>query len=94
MIAGLWKLNWKTKINSNVLWRNFWMVMTFSVEDFGWFCISRLQRSLIFNADFFDTWTSDGSSALWMLVLTTCSLASRNIFEHKFHGWFFDSLNA
>ncbi|CAB4444095.1 unnamed protein product [Rhizophagus irregularis] len=36
--------------------------------------------------DFFDTWTSDGSSALWMLVLTTCSLASRNIFEHKFHG--------
>ncbi|CAB4479529.1 unnamed protein product [Rhizophagus irregularis] len=26
--------NRKTKINSNILWRNFWMVITFSVEDF------------------------------------------------------------
>ncbi|CAB4421726.1 unnamed protein product [Rhizophagus irregularis] len=80
------------------------MVMTFAVEDF-WMVLyfqtpqnfdKGRQRSfsLIFNADFFDTWTSDESSALWMLVLTTCSLASRNIFEHKFHGWFFDSLNA
>ncbi|CAB4435226.1 unnamed protein product [Rhizophagus irregularis] len=82
--------NRKTKINSNVLWRNFWMVMTFSVEDF-WMLSSVFPDSTL---DFFDTWTSDGSSALWMLVLTTCSLASRNIFEHKFHGWFFDSLNA
>ncbi|CAB4445179.1 unnamed protein product [Rhizophagus irregularis] len=32
--------------------------------------------------------------ALWRLVSTTCSLVSRDIFEHGFHGWFFDSLNV
>ncbi|CAB4389522.1 unnamed protein product [Rhizophagus irregularis] len=31
--------------------------------------------------------------ALWRLILMTCSLVSRDIFEHGFHGWFFDFLN-
>ncbi|CAB5394340.1 unnamed protein product [Rhizophagus irregularis] len=28
------------------------------------------------------------SSALWRLISMTCSLVSRDIFEHGFHGWF------
>ncbi|CAB4433227.1 unnamed protein product [Rhizophagus irregularis] len=89
MIAGLWKLVYKPLIRL--------LKKTKELLDSNDFLCGRLLDGSVFpdsTLDFFDTWTSDGSSALWMLVLTACSLASRNIFEHKFHGWFFDSLNA
>ncbi|UZO08715.1 uncharacterized protein OCT59_010583 [Rhizophagus irregularis] len=76
------------KINGNVLWRDFLDSNDLSVEDF-WIVL------------YFQTLPYDGfirifrhSSALWRLISMTCSLVSRDIFEHGFHGWFFDFLNT
>ncbi|GBC13298.2 hypothetical protein RIR_jg30557.t1 [Rhizophagus irregularis DAOM 181602=DAOM 197198] len=65
----------------NVLWRDFLDSNDLSVEDF-WIVL------------YFQTLPYDGfirifrhSSALWRLISMTCSLVSRDIFEHGFHGW-------